>query len=187
MDEIEYLGASDTVLGTNLYLYCENNPINYVDPTGNLSIKRFVVSIPLDIAIWVLAGGLSATWATITQPVKAGARKLGTAFIKTTFKKSFLKFLNGFKNVLIKICEKLVPIIKKAIGWFAKKYVASLTAASLAATLIGALTSVIINTILDIIINNITVFLSIGGLVAGLLDWVSDKKLDNKIKLDFWR
>ena len=187
MDEIEYLGASDTVLGTNLYLYCENNPINYVDPTGNLSIKRFVVSIPLDIAIWALAGGLSATWATITQPVKAGARKLGTAFIKTTFKKSFLKFLNGFKNVLIKICGKLVPIIKKAIGWFAKKYVASLTAASLAATLIGALTSGIINTILDTIINNITVFLSIGGLVAGLLDWVSDKKLDNKIKLDFWR
>ena len=61
MDEIEYLGASDTVLGTNLYLYCENNPINYVDPSGNLSIKRFVVSIPLDIAIWALAGGLSAT------------------------------------------------------------------------------------------------------------------------------
>lgn len=49
------------------------------------------------------------------------------------------------------------------------------------------LTSGIINTILDTIINNITVFLSIGGLVAGLLDWASDKELDNKIKLDYWR
>lgn len=57
----------------------------------------------------------------------------------------------------------------------------------LVASLICALTSVTINTILDMIVDNITIFLSIGGLFAGLLDWVSDKKLNNKIKLDFYR
>ena len=33
-DEIMFLGASGTVLGYNLYAYCENNPVNSIDETG---------------------------------------------------------------------------------------------------------------------------------------------------------
>lgn len=33
-DEIEYLGASGTVLGYNLFAYCENNPVTYNDASG---------------------------------------------------------------------------------------------------------------------------------------------------------
>ena len=35
MDQIEYLGASETILSINLYTYCEGNPINNIDPNGN--------------------------------------------------------------------------------------------------------------------------------------------------------
>ena len=37
-DEVSYLGASGTVLGWNLFTYCENDSVNKVDPTGYASI-----------------------------------------------------------------------------------------------------------------------------------------------------
>jgi RHS repeat-associated protein len=37
-DDTDYLGASGTVLGYNLFAYCENNPVNCSDPTGTDAI-----------------------------------------------------------------------------------------------------------------------------------------------------
>ena len=34
-DELAFLDASGTMLGCNLFAYCENNPVNYSDPWGH--------------------------------------------------------------------------------------------------------------------------------------------------------
>lgn len=34
MDDIDYLGASGSVLSYNLYSYCENNPVVRIDSNG---------------------------------------------------------------------------------------------------------------------------------------------------------
>ena len=33
--------SADNICGVNLFAYCDNNPVNFVDPTGNLSVNDF--------------------------------------------------------------------------------------------------------------------------------------------------
>lgn len=43
-DDTSYLNATGTVLGCNLFAYCENDPVNNIDPEGTISINS-VLSI----------------------------------------------------------------------------------------------------------------------------------------------
>ena len=45
MDDIDYLGASGSVLSYNFYSYCANNPVNNEDSTGNYS-KKILIKEP---------------------------------------------------------------------------------------------------------------------------------------------
>lgn len=53
MDDISYLGASNTVHSYNLFTYCENNPIMYVDDSGNsfVSVLITIVCIIFVVAV----------------------------------------------------------------------------------------------------------------------------------------
>ena len=51
-DAVDYLGATGTVLGYNLYAYCENNNVNLYDPTGNV-----VFGIGITCQYMCLTGG----------------------------------------------------------------------------------------------------------------------------------
>ena len=48
--QIEYLDPQ-SINGLNLYCYCLNNPISYVDPTGHFAISSFLISIAIGAAI----------------------------------------------------------------------------------------------------------------------------------------
>ncbi len=39
-DSTDYLGATGTLLSYNLFAYCENDPVNYVDSSGNVTITK---------------------------------------------------------------------------------------------------------------------------------------------------
>lgn len=38
-DDVDHLGASGMVLSFNLFAYCENNPVNSLDPSGYVCIN----------------------------------------------------------------------------------------------------------------------------------------------------
>jgi hypothetical protein len=154
-----------------MFAYCENNHINNLDPYGYFSIPRWLVSFTIDAAIWALSGGFASIISTITQPIKAIARRAGVALIK-----SFLKgFLKGVAKKLVKVVYAAAKFLTKIVRfWSAKK---------IAQKIAGGILSVTANRVLNIIAPNIDIFLSIGGLIGGIWDYFSDKRLNGCIKL----
>ena len=59
-DDVSYLDP-ETIHGLNLYAYCLNNPVMYVDPSGNMLISTIILLAC--IGVGVLAG---ATYAGVT-------------------------------------------------------------------------------------------------------------------------
>ena len=58
-DDAEFLGATGTLISHNLFAYCENNPVNNVDPSGysTASLILDIASIILSIAM-IASGGI---------------------------------------------------------------------------------------------------------------------------------
>ena len=50
MDDIDYLGASGSVLSYNLYIYCENNPVIRTDYLGNAAVVEFGVQLYANVS-----------------------------------------------------------------------------------------------------------------------------------------
>ena len=58
-DDIEYLDP-ESVNGLNLYCYCMNNPIMYVDPTGHFAIWIFLGVVAISAIAGAVDGGVTA-------------------------------------------------------------------------------------------------------------------------------
>lgn len=56
-DDIEYLDL-ESINGLNLYCYCLNNPIMYVDPTGHFAISTLALII-IGAAVLTTAGAIT--------------------------------------------------------------------------------------------------------------------------------
>ncbi len=55
-DDVSYLGANGDINSYNLYAYCSNNPIMYVDPSGHFVISISTLLIGIAIGAGVGAG-----------------------------------------------------------------------------------------------------------------------------------
>ncbi len=51
-DDINYIGIRDTVVSFNPFVYCENDPVNYIDPTGTFSILAIITTFAAIIALF---------------------------------------------------------------------------------------------------------------------------------------
>ena len=98
-DDTALLGASGTLLGYNLFAYCENSPVNNMDPSGFIKINIKWVWIAVDGIIWLIPAlfTISKIWKSVSS--------------------SWAK-LNSFGIKLISVGKQLFKKIDDRLYWF---------------------------------------------------------------------
>ena len=177
-DDTAYLGVIETTSGYNLFSYCENNVVNYCDYLGFFKVVRAVVSVPIDVILSLLSPYLA--------PIKAAAKKFAGAALKSKLATPLISLIKFIAKVAGKLLTALKSIVNK-IPFVGRKWARLIDVNKISSSIAGAVTSGVFNFILNKIVPNISIFLSVGGFVAGLLDLLSDGKLDNRIVIPFSR
>ena len=163
-------------LNINLLSYVTNDPLNETDPLGYFSLPRVALSIPLDMLFLVLSPYLA--------PVKAFAKRFAGFALKTKLTSPLITLIRNIAKIASKLLGAIKNIVNKIPIW-GKNWAKKINVAKMSQSIAGAVTSGIFNFILNTIVANITIFLSVGGFIAGLLDLLSDRQLNNKITIPF--
>ena len=170
-----YRGERDDAGTWHLYVYCANDPVNYVDPSGHvkITIRRWMIATPIDLATVGLGLGIAFA------PVKQMAKSFGKAAAKHEFKTKLFGFAQKFKNVASEFSRGVVKAARKLPG--SKKWGKKLNAKSIEASIYSFTTKQVVYRFADKIVKNIDICLSLGGLISGILDYKINGGLNNKL------
>ncbi len=177
-DDTDYLGASGTVLGYNLFAYCENNPVNCSDPSGHKrkSFNRDWAGVSLDVifsllcphATWVydLVGGM------LKETFRRNGRRVASEYLLS-------RVLPKVTNAFLKVRRFIYLATYKVLGTgclIAESYIGARFIARLGDGAYGKKS--------ESTYYFISMFFSTGALIAGLLDYTTDGLMDGKITVN---
>ena len=177
-DSTDYLNVSGTVLGCNLFIYCENDPVNNVDPTGNkkITFKTWLIEYTIDAALMILSPYFSWPYDLLGKAIEKMLKKQGwksvSKYLLTT---AIPKFKGMFSKGITLIRKAIWRITGATISW-----AFSSTVNSFIKKIISFLTSSRYSTFYSIVSS----FFSAGAFIALMLDYASDKKINDKIVLE---
>lgn len=102
MDDIAFLGTSGTMMGNNLFLYCDNDPTDAMDSSGYWYIELSVglAGGILDVCLWALASALMYKFGTL---------------------KWLSKISKAVKKAWKTLIDALAKVIINSANWIARK------------------------------------------------------------------
>ena len=113
------------LLSTNMFAYCENDPVNRSDPSGEWFLQAAAIGAATDVALYLVGCAISGeevTWkgvgehaltGAITGVAFGGASKIvGKVLSKTVGAVKTAKYTTGTPNAVGKMGEQLSGIVK---------------------------------------------------------------------------
>ena len=159
----------------NIFAYCENDPVSDSDYLGYFVIRRWMVSAIADFLLGFIPG---------IGPLFAPVKTIAKAYGKAVLKSKLAGPIGTFVKFVARNASKLLNGLKTGLGklWGVGRWLASkIPVDKLTSILAGFTSSILINSFLNLIIPNIDIILSAGGMIAGALDYIFDKSINNSI------
>lgn len=171
-----YRGEQGNVSTWHLYLYCANNPVNYVDPSGHRRIKigTWITTIAIDGFLTVYAGWWKWSYDLVGSAIKKAFNKFG----RKTASQKLLGAIPKVRGAYSKFKFR----IRKAI-WRFTGYTIRIGTSAAITNGITKLASLIKNSSYGTAAYIVTSLTSLGGVISLALDYISDRKVDSKITL----
>lgn len=119
-DVIDCLDNDTSVNSFNLYVYCENNPVIFSDPTGEAKWNIVAVGIQIEATISVITFGIEVI-ATLSYPVHIYVFTYGGGSFDYEYFKNIVKYVNDIEKILSKDVFFNFSISFCLFGVFSKK------------------------------------------------------------------
>ena len=165
-DSTDFLGATGTLLSYNLFAYCENNPVVYSDMLGLFIIKAWVVAAVLDSIFLLLNAAMMSGYIGYSATISMLSKSL------ITLKAAKVLFGTVVKVFIYGVYNTIMHVIRTALY-------------RIAGVIFNFVSAKVIDSALNYFTGNLSALISMiltwGGLIAGVLDWLTDKKLDGNI------
>lgn len=173
---------TDTGTGTtnanNMFAYCENDPINSIDPTGMYSIKRSTLATLLDVFLDIFAP-------QVAGPMDIVGRSIKAIFSGTKTYAKVAKVITKLKSGVIPqfkgLFTKFFTGIRKAI-WRATGYTISASFGNAITSTLSHFVNILTNSRFSAQVDIIICMFSIGGWIALLVD-MTDGSFNSSCKL----
>lgn len=173
---------TDTSTGTtnanNLFSYCENDPINKIDPWGTFSINRGTLATILDVFLDIFAPQVAGPMDIVGRSIKAifGGTKTYSKVAKV-----ITKLKSGVVPQFKGLFSKYFTGIRKAI-WKATGYTISNGLGNAITSTISRFVNILTNSRFSEQVDIIICMFSIGGWIALLID-MTDGSFNSKCVL----
>ena len=163
-----------------MFVYCNNNPINTSDPTGSISIKipRWIAITLFNIIASVIPG-LKSVYYPLKIGIKRFAKKTSSYVLKNKIRSSLASAVSKVYYFAGRLASGLQKAEKRVPG--IKQYASKITAATVYSAVRKTAIQTVVFKLINIMFKNIEIFLSIGGLIAGILDYATDLSLNGLI------